>query len=260
MSDEALWSAIEKSIAAHDAFLDLWLNSPPQTNEVARSGSLLGGALHLAADTKLPIDLYEIGSSAGLNLSFDRYHYDFKLTEWGSAAEGVNIVQEWQGKLPPVDAPLVIRNRRGCDQNPLDPSSDDHRTRLLAYVWPDQTVRIASLKAALESTARSGLRVEKADAADWVEKEFSAPAEKGVVRLLSHSITWQYLPEAIKDRITAAMEKAGSAATADAPVAWLRVEPDGKNPYATVRLTTWPSGETRDLGKADFHGRFTIWD
>lgn len=251
---------IEKAIAAHDAFLDLWLNSPPQTNEVARSGSLLGGALHLAALTKLPIDLYEIGSSAGLNLSFDRYRYDFKIAERGSSAEGVNIVQEWQGNTPPLDTPLTIRNRRGCDQNPLDPSSDDHRTRLLAYVWPDQTARIARLQAALESTSRSGLRVEKADAADWVEKEFSKSAEKGVVRLLSHSIVWQYLPHPIRERIKAAMHKAGEAATPDAPVAWLRVEPDGTNPYATVRLTLWPTGETRDLGKADFHGRFTIWD
>ena len=258
--DGMLWSAIEKSLGTYDAFLDLWLNSPPQTNEVARSGSLLGGALHLAAATGLPVDLYEIGSSAGLNLSFDRYHYDFKRAAWGSEAEGVNIVQDWSGNLPPVDAPLAIRHRRGCDQNPLDPSSDDHRTRLLAYVWPDQSARIARLTAALDSTARSGVRVEKADAADWVEKIFAAPVEAGVTRLLSHSITWQYLSEAVKARIKAAMEKAGRAATADAPVAWLRVEPDGTNPYATVRLTIWPSGETRDLGKADFHGRFTIWD
>lgn len=259
ISDEALWSAIEKAIAAHDVFLESYLASPPQTNEVSRSGSILGGALHLAAATGLPLDLYEIGSSAGLNLSFDRYHYDLSIAEWGSEAEGVTIIQDWQGNPPPLDAPLVVRHRRGCDQNPLDPSSDEHRTRLLSYVWPDQSARITRLNAALASTARAGLRVEKADAADWVEKIFSQQAEQGIVRTLVHSIVWQYLPDTVKARIKAAIHKAGAAATSDAPVAWLRVEPDGNNPYANVKLTIWPGGETRDHGKADFHGRFTLW-
>lgn len=258
-TDGALWAAIETAIATHDAFLAAFLDSPPQTNEVARSGSILGGCLHLARATGLPIDLHEIGSSAGLNLGFDRYEYDLGSRRWGKAGEGVLIAQAWSGSLPPLDAPLAIRSRRGCDRNPIDPSSDEMRERLLAYIWPDQAARKSRIEAALLSAARSGLKVEKADAADWVEKHFATPAP-GAVKLLLHTIVWQYLPLDVKTRIKAAMEKAAAAATPAAPVAWLSVEPDERNlPTAAVTLTLWPSGETRELARADFHGRFTQW-
>jgi hypothetical protein len=258
--NETLAAAIAEAIATHDAFVTAFLESPPQTNEVARSGSLLGGALHLAAMTHLPIDLYEIGSSAGLNLGFDRYAYKLGGENWGRAGEGVHIEQQWSGALPPLDAPLAIRSRHACDRNPLDPSTEETRERLMAYCWPDQAVRKERLEAALESAARSGLRVENADAADWVERHFTAPGEPGGVRLLMHSIVWQYLPADVATRIRIAMEKAGAAATPAAPVAWLRVEPESNQaPTAAVTLTLWPTGETRELGRADFHGRFTRW-
>lgn len=256
--DEALWAGILAAIAAHDGFLHDYLDSPPQTNEVSRSGSILGGALHVAAQTRLPVDLYEIGSSAGLNLGFDHYNYDFGAARWGTSAAGVHIVQDWQGPLPPLDASLVIRHRRGCDQNPLDPSTDETRKRLMSYVWPDQAARIARLEVAIASTARSGIRVEKADAADWVEAHFTRP-EEGVVKLLFHSIVWGYMPDTVQHRIKQAIEKVARLATSSAPVAWLRIEPDGNNPYAAVTLTLHPTGETRVIGHADFHGRFTHW-
>ena len=256
--DDALWGGILAAIAAHDDVLHDYLDSPPQTNEVSRSGSLLGGMLHLAAATGLPIDLYEIGSSAGLNLGLDHYDYDFGVARWGSATEGVHIVQDWQGPPPPLDAPFTIRNRRGCDQNPLDPSKEETRTRLMSYVWPDQAARIARLEAAIASTTRSGVLVEKADAADWVEANFVAP-EQGVVKLLAHSIVWGYMPDAVQRRIEQAMERIARLATPSAPVAWLSVEPDGNNPYAAVTLTIHPTGETRVIGHADFHGRYTHW-
>ncbi|HEX6310516.1 MAG TPA: DUF2332 family protein, partial [Acidimicrobiia bacterium] len=44
------------------------LARPPQTNEVGRSAALLGGFLVLAGETRLPLRLLELGSSAGLNL------------------------------------------------------------------------------------------------------------------------------------------------------------------------------------------------
>jgi hypothetical protein len=261
VDDKALWAGISAAIAVHDWFLHDYLDSPPQTNEVARSGSLLGGALHLAASTGLPLDIYEIGASAGLNLGFDRYHYDLSAATWGSDAEGVTIPQGWTGPLPPLDTKLSIWRRQGCDQNPLDPSTEETRNRLLAYCWPDQSARIARLEAALLSMARHGPRIVKADAADWVETHFAAPAEPGIARVLMHSIVWQYLSPAIKARITSAIERAGADATPNTPVAWLRVEPDETDPkpYANVLLTIWPTGETRNLGQADFHGRSTHW-
>src|SRR3546814_9032291 len=83
------------------------------------------------------------------------------------------------------------------------------------------------MAAALDAAAAAGTRVERADAAEWVERRFAAPAPPGRIRVLLHSIVWQYLSTATRQRIESAMQAAGAAATPDRRVAWLRVEPDG---------------------------------
>ncbi|MEP2830180.1 DUF2332 family protein [Parvibaculum sp.] len=260
VDDEALWHALDAAIAEHDLFLTRFLDSAPQTNEVSRSSAILGGMLHIAKRTGLPLDLYEIGASAGLNLGFDAYGYELGAARWGDAASAVRIVSEWQGTMPPLDAELRVVSRKGSDLNPLDASDAALRERLLSYIWPDQTARLARIEAALEATARAGTRIEKADAADWVEREFGRPGEKGRARVLMHTIMWQYLAAPTQARIEAAMEKAGEGATKDAPVAWLWVEQDEKeNISAGVRLRLWPEGSDEELGRADFHGRWVRW-
>ncbi len=51
----------------------------------------------------------------------------------------------------------------------------------------------------------------------------------------------------------------GSAATADAPVAWLRYETERLQSTPTLRLRIWPRGEDRLLAHADPHGRKIQW-
>ncbi len=259
-SDDILRDAIAAAIAGHDDFLMRFLDSAPQTNEVARSNALLGGALHIAAATGLPLALHEIGSSAGLNLAFDRYAYELGAARWGAPDAAVKIAAEWTGGRPPIDAPLRVVARSGCDINPLDARRD--RDRLLAYIWPDQQARLARIAAALDAAARSGVAVEKADAAEWVEKHFGAAGETGTVGVLMHTIVWQYLPKDTQGRIEAAMAASGARATKDAPVVWLRAEPDKIDKLsAAVTLTLWQGGdtETRTLGRTDFHGRWSKW-
>lgn len=258
--DETLWRTLEKAIARHDAFLTRFLDSAPQTNEVSRSSAILGGMLHVAKRTGLPLDVYEIGASAGLNLGFDAYGYELGGARWGDAASAVQIVSEWQGVLPPLDVELRVASRKGSDLNPLDASDAALRERLLSYIWPDQTTRLARIEAALEVTARAGTQIEKADAGAWVEREFAAPGGKGKARVLMHTIMWQYLPGATQARIEAAMAKAGEGATKDAPLAWLSVEQDEKDKVsACVRLRMWPEGTDEEIGRADFHGRWVRW-
>lgn len=255
----AVWDGIAAAIAGHDAFLDGYLDSPPQTNEVSRSGMILGGCLTVAAEVGLPLEVYEIGSSAGLNLGFDGYRYDLGVGTWGSTESGVRIVSRWDGSAP-LDAPLSVVHREGCDRNPLDPASPDDCARLLSYIWPDQSDRLERIAAALRAAAAARRQVARADAADWVEDRFAGPGTPGRVRVLMHTIVWQYLPADTQRRIEAAIQRAGAAATADTPLAWLRIEPDGVPGSAGIRVTLWPSGTTRLLGRADYHGRWSQWN
>ncbi len=101
--------------------------------------------------------------------------------------------------------------------------------------------------------------LEKEDAALFVKRKL-AEHQPGSAFVLFHSIMWQYMPETTKAEIETALSEAGSAASADAPVAWLRMEPlDTRDPHATLSLTLWPDGETRQLASCDYHGRWIEW-
>lgn len=259
-----LWPEVLRVLQTHDDYLHDFLDSPPQTNEVARSSILLGGALLIAKRTGLPLRWHEIGSSAGLNLQLDRYRYELDLGTWGDAASPVVIRSPWSGGAPDLTVPLSIISRAGCDVAPLDPSTEAARERILAYVWPDQTERLVRTKAALELAGVSSVRVQREPASTFVERHFSAPPEEGVVRVLVHSIVWQYLPKSERDAVRQALARAGERATERAPVAWFRMEADGKptgsqNRGAALTLTLWPSGVEQEVGRGDFHGRWVRW-
>ncbi|MEY4509300.1 MAG: hypothetical protein RLZZ450_1422 [Pseudomonadota bacterium] len=259
-----LWPEVLRVLQTHDDFLYDFLDSPPQTNEVGRSSILLGGALLIAARFGLPLRWHEIGASAGLNLQLDRYRYELDGRSWGDPTSPVVIRSPWTGRAPDLTVPLSIVSREGCDVAPLDPSTASARERILSYVWPDQTERLSRTKAALELAGAASTRVQREPASTFVERHFAAPAEAGVVRVLVHSIVWQYLPKSERDAVRQVLARAGAAASERAPVAWFRMEADGaptgsQNRGAALTLTTWPSGEEKEVGRGDFHGRWAHW-
>lgn len=251
--DEALWAALRPVLA--DPELKTWLDGAPQTNEVGRSAVLMSGLLVVADSFPQPLDLLELGASAGLNLLLDRYGYDLGGVRAGEPGSPLRFKPQWKG-APPPEVRVEIVRRRGVDLHPLDVRRDGDR--LLAYVWPDQPRRLAQLEAALAVAAEDPPRVENGEAADWLEARLAEPLEAGVTRIVLHSIAFQYFPEATKARIEAALEEAGAAATFAAPLAWLRYEYDPRDERITLRLRTWP-GEDRLLADCHPHGSSVRW-
>jgi len=255
----AVWAGIEAAIKQEDAFLTAYLDGPPQTNEVARSNAILGGCLFIARMTGTPLELLEIGSSAGLNLNFDGYRYDLGIGRWGSSEAPVQIVSRWEGDAPSLATPLTIAARAGCDAKPIDPKSKSDRNRLLSYIWPDQFERLARIEAALTLASKSQIRVERADAADWLEKRLAVRGSTGRTRVVFHSAVWGYLSAGAKERLKTTIRNTGAGATIDTPIAWLSIEPDDIDGSAAIRATIWPDGTTHHLGRSDHHGRWAKW-
>jgi hypothetical protein len=257
---EKLWAAVADGIVRHDGFLAAGLESPPQTNEVARSQLILGAALVIAAQTGLPLTLYEIGASAGITLAFEQYRYDFgNDVYWGPSTAPLTLACTWRGKPPLLDVPIGIAGRYGCDRSPLDPAALADRERLMSYIWADQPHRLTRMEAALKHAAEGGTKVDKADAADWVERQFGRPQRPGAVRVLIHSLVWQYLPPDVRSRIERVLDAGGRSATREAPLACFGFEDDGHPDGGRMHLTIWPGGETVTLGRADTHGRWINW-
>jgi hypothetical protein len=255
---DGTWDALRALMqAAPPEMLDA-LTRPPQTNEVGRSASLIGGFLVVATETQRPVRALEIGSSAGLNLRFDRYRYEQDDRGFGPPDARVRFAGLWADGRPPFDAPLEVVSRRGCDVDPIDASTDDGRLTLLSYVWPDQRERFERMAGALDIAAEVPATVDRADAARWLEERLAEPAD-GTTTVVFHSIMWQYLPAEKAAEVTQVIEDAGGRATGDAPVAWLRLEPFDHMKFPELRLRVWPGGEERKLAIGSFHAGPVEW-
>ncbi|XRQ02855.1 DUF2332 domain-containing protein [Actinomadura welshii] len=252
------WPAFRDVLAEHAEEIREGLTDPPQTNEVGRAAPLVGGLLAVARATGLPIRLLEVGASAGLNLRADHFRFRYEGGAYGPPESPVVLDGAWLGR-PPVEAPLTVAERLGCDLDPLDPASAEARRRLLSYVWPDQEARIARLRAAFEVAARVPAAVVRAGAADFLDGLAPKP---GVATVVWHSTMRAYLPEDEAGRMRRSLEEAGAAATGEAPVAHLSFEgrdPARLAPVQVVALRLWPGGERVLLGEGPAHGLPTTW-
>ncbi|WCM25765.1 DUF2332 family protein [Sphingomonas sp. QA11] len=235
----AIEADLVRVLVEHDADLLPWLDGPPQTNEPGRSAALMTGLLEIARRHGPRIELLEIGSSAGLNLMIDRYRFDLGGTIVGPADSPVAIVPEWKGP-PPPDVPIEIVSTRGCDINPIDATDPAAEARLAAYVWAEKPDRATRLKTAIAMLRDRPVRLERADAADWIEARLAEPQAEGVTRVLMHSVVWQYLPEQVAERIRVTMKTAGARAAVDCPLGWVMMEPDRALAHQVIRVRSWP--------------------
>ncbi|HEY3798913.1 MAG TPA: DUF2332 domain-containing protein [Caulobacteraceae bacterium] len=255
----AAWQAVRAAIMTHRGRIEAFMAHEPQTNEVRRSACLLPGFLTIAAETGLPLSCVELGASAGLNQLWHAFGYDYGAAgRWGDASEPLQLTADWTGPPPPLDAPLKVVASRACDRKPIAIADPAERARLCAYLWPDQTERIERFNAAADMAIAAGTVVEEADALDFV-RAHAAP-KPGVATVVFHSIFWQYLPAELQAAITDALATHGARATAEAPLAWLRMEAEpGKPMPIELRLTLWPGGQDRRLAIVHAHGATVDW-
>lgn len=251
VSDDVLWQAIDAALTTHETRLLRWLDHAPQTNEVRRAAVLLPALSLVGQIHDQPVELLELGASAGLNLRCD--HFRLVLPDGGIGPEDskVRIAPDWSGAQPATQLPRIV-SRRGVDLNPLDPERPEDRLRLLAYLWPDQPHRAKLTDAAIGIASRYPAEISRGDAGAWTEAMLASPPPRDALRVLFHTVAWQYFPKATKSRIRAAL------AQVDTPTIQIAMEADGGD-GASVTMTHWPDGDVRRLGRASFHGLWVRW-
>jgi hypothetical protein len=251
------WSALCATLEQHAERVRIHLTEQIQTNEVRRCCALLGGFLTLARERPWPLRLLEIGASAGLNQCFDQFGYELGAQRFGPPGAALTLDCEWRGAPLDLRGDLRVASRRGCDIAPIDLHDPNAQLRLESFFWPDQLERLARLRAACICALKSGVSVEKMRAIDWLTRELAVVTPRQTT-VLFHSVMWQYVPEEERKRIHALMSDRGAAATALAPLAWLRME--GRNyEHCEVRLRSWPGGEDRLLARCHYHGAWVEW-
>ncbi len=160
-----------------------------QTNEPARCATLLP----VLARLRPPLALIEAGASAGLCLLLDRYGYDYgRAVLTGPPGAPVFACHADDATPLPASVPQVAW-RAGLDLAPVDASDPDQAAWLEALVWPEQTNRLAGLRAAMAVAARDRPRVVRGDLRHDLAA-LAAEAPRDATRVIFHTAVLAYLP------------------------------------------------------------------
>ncbi|MFC8450785.1 DUF2332 domain-containing protein [Kitasatospora sp. NPDC057223] len=255
----AAWPAFRSTVAANLPWVRDWLTRPPQTNEVGRANLLITGLLRVLPAGPLPVRLFELGSSAGLNLLADRFRCTAGAFAHGPADSPVQLRGAWQdappGWLPPAAAAhpaLDFAERHGCDLTPIDPASPDGALALRAYVWPDQSARTARLAGALELAAKHPVDVRAVGAAEFLR---AVTVQPGALTVVWHSIMRQYVPKDEWRAVEGELARLAGASSPTAPFAYIAFEPRRYGSEHRFVLTVRPGdGPEEVLAEAVPHG------
>ena len=150
-----------------------------QTNETGRCAVLWPALQHIAALTgRQDLALLDFGSSAGLNLGVDSYHYDYGHFTLGAAdsAERPLIRCDWLGDAPPPrnSTPWRLAQRLGLDAAPINVFDADAVRWLRACLWPYDRDRAERLERALTLARSAHHQVRQVEdcmdaIADWTD-------------------------------------------------------------------------------------------
>jgi hypothetical protein len=170
-----------------------------QTTYAERCRTVMPLLSRVADEAGEPLNLVEIGCSAGVLLTFDKYAYEL----------------ERGGRLGAADAPLTlslavvggrplriprIGARIGLDLRVLDVRSEDERRWLLALSFPEHREQQAALATALNVVARTPMRMIEGDALDTLP---AVLAETPDPLCVFHSACLMYWPSQAKAALDA---------------------------------------------------------
>ncbi len=163
-----------------------------QTNEVGRCAVLVPAFELVAAQSKRrPLTMIEIGSSAGLTLLWDLYHYHYgEGLECGDPNSPVKIVCSLHGKMrPPIPGQLPkVASRTGIDLSPIDVNDAENVQWLRALVWPDNQKRARQLEHAIRLAQQAPPRIVTGNALDLLQNLIDKTPDKASL-CIYHSFT-----------------------------------------------------------------------
>ena len=181
----------ERVLDCSDALRVLMLERSTQTNEPGRCAALLP----ILAGLPQPLALLEVGASAGLCLLPDCYGYDYGghvLKPDDCGPETPVFPCHASSATPiPQNLPRIVW-RAGLDVDPVDLSDTNQVAWLEALVWPEQTDRLARLRAAIKIAAVEKPRLVKGDLRHDLTR-LAAEMPTDATRVIFHTAVLAYV-------------------------------------------------------------------
>jgi hypothetical protein len=249
LAGRASWEDVGAALRDEADFLREWVATERvQTNEPRRCWWLVPCFLEVARRTGADVfDCVELGCSAGLNLLWDRYGYEYAAGAWG-ASDKLLLAGEERRAVPAELLALrpTVRSRIGVDLAPPDLRTDEGVLLLKSFVWAGQEQRLADLDAAIEVWRHDPPEVVVGDLVDELPGLLARRRDDGVL-LVWETAALGYLPE---ERY-----KQARALLAEADCVFVRTgQPqDGSHDYYGLYV------DDDEVAHAEFHGAWIEW-
>jgi hypothetical protein len=253
LANQASWDDLDAAFDQYAEFLARWVvEQDVQTNEVQRAWGLLPAFLSIADGR--PLDVLELGPSAGLNLLWDRYRYRYSTGSWGDGP----LELTGASRVPPpaelLRRRVTVGRRRGIDLNPVDVTTE-HGARLLqAFVWADQGERLDRVRRAIDVVRHDPPELMRGD---YVESLPVLLRDRfdGAQLVVFQTASMMYLDAAASARLRNALHDAAR----DEPLVFISTGRAPNDDGFALELERYPDGRVVRLGVFDFHGEWLEW-
>ncbi|KSU62780.1 hypothetical protein AS034_11805 [[Bacillus] enclensis] len=169
-----------------------------QTNEVRRCAYLYPAFCYMHELTNKPLALMEIGTSAGLQLGWDQYRYQYDIDdgEYGNNSSSILISSEVKGNHHPVlyPEPPPVASRTGYD---LHINHKEDHPWLLSLIWPEHEERRSLFTAAAESIKELDIDFIEGDGIEHFPEKIKEIPDNEVICIF-HTHVANQIPESAK--------------------------------------------------------------
>jgi hypothetical protein len=219
---------------------------------------LLPAFARVVSEASGPLAMLEIGPSAGFNLLWDRYRYDYGAgLHWGDPRSEVLLDTQQRGEVPLPDLPypMEVAWRTGVDLHPVDVGNDDQVRWLRALIFPEHVERHAQLSAAIHIARLSPPRIVEGDAVERLPALLGeAPHDSTLVVFATHAL-YQFPREALV-HLLKSLQRHGE----ERPLFFVSMEFTAVR-HSELLLTRYAGGgrETTKLADCNPHGHWLEW-
>lgn len=228
-----------------------------QTNEVRRCAYLYPAFCYIYEKVKKPLSLIEIGTSAGLQLFWDKYSYSYKTKKekvYGAPHSTVRITSEVKAD----ELPLLFRNappvstRIGIDLHIIDVTNAEDYLWLKALIWPEHKQRRKLFRDAAHYIKENTLELIEGDGISLLPRIVNNIQDDSVTCIF-HTHVANQIPQEAKKQLMDTINKIGR--TRDVFHLYNNMF-DGK-----LHLDYFIDGKetNKTIGKTDGHGRWFEW-
>lgn len=227
-----------------------------QTNEVRRCAYLYPIFCYIYDQVQKPLSMIEIGSSAGLQLLWDKYQYSYGTDEvYGDPQSNVHITSEIKGQNTPSflkNSPPVAA-KVGLDLHISDLADTDDYLWLKSLIWPEHQERLDLFEKAAKRFNENPIKLIEGDGVGLLpEVVDSLPKESPIC--IFHTHVANQIPERLKHELLATIKTIGQ-------------KRDVFHLYNNMwdrklHLDYYLDGKvyTNTVGETDGHGRWFEWN